>query len=106
MSVHRYAVLNLYKRVLIAHRALPVDLRHFGDVYVKVEFRQHKNANEKFIPEFISQWEAYCENLEADAVKSEEKADFGRPISVDLLENDLSADQQVQESGEKLIQVE
>ena len=37
--------------------------------------------------------------MEADAAKSEEKADFGRAISVDLLENDLSADQQVQEMG-------
>ena len=72
---------------------------HYSDVYAKVEFRQHKDANEKFIPGFISAWEAYCENLEADAAKSGQKADFGRAISVDLLENDLSADQQVQEMG-------
>ena len=35
MSAHKFRILNLYKRVLKSHQALPVDLRHFGDVYVK-----------------------------------------------------------------------
>ena len=98
MSAHKFKILNLYKRVLTAHKSLPVDLKHFGDVYVKVEFRQHKNASEKFIPEFIGQWEEYCSNLELDAAKSEQgnKADFGRSVTLDLVENDLTGDQQVQ----------
>ena len=98
MSAHKFQILNLYKRVLTAHKCLPVDLKHFGDVYVKVEFRQHRNATAKFIPEFIRQWEEYCVNLEADAQKSESrnKADFGRSVTLDLVENDLTDDQQVQ----------
>ena len=80
MSVHKFKMLNLYKRVLVAHQALPVDLRHFGDVYAKVEFRQHKKANEKFIPQFVAQWTEYCENLEADAREGK----FGPPIRVVL----------------------
>ena len=65
----------------------------------QVEFRQHKKASQKFIPEFIRQWEQYAEDLERDAKRMEEKPDFGKPISVDLLENDLTADQQMQERG-------
>ena len=65
--------------------------------HIKVEFRQHKKASQKFIPEFIRQWEEYAENLERDAQRMEDKPDFGKPISVDLLENDLTADQQMQE---------
>ena len=38
MSAHKFQILNLYKRVLKSHQALPVDLRHFGDVYVKSWF--------------------------------------------------------------------
>ena len=34
-ALQRVRVLNLYKRVLRSHTALPVDLKHLGDVYVK-----------------------------------------------------------------------
>merc|ERR1711868_315019 len=97
-SQTRVRVLSLYKRVLRSHQILPVDLKHLGDVYVKVEFRQHKTAGAKFVEEFCTQWESYASDLESKAKEMEEKGQkkFGKPISVDLLEKDLSADQQVQ----------
>lgn len=64
-SQTRVRVLSLYKRVLRSHQILPVDLKHLGDVYVKVEFRQHKTAGAKFVEEFCTQWEAYASDLES-----------------------------------------
>ena len=121
-SQTRVRVLSLYKRVLRSHQILPVDLKHLGDVYVKVEFRQHKTAGAKFVEEFCTQWEAYASDLESKessklinlALKSlikgrclkrkkakemenkDKQVKFGKQISVDLLEKDLSADQQIQ----------
>merc|ERR1711962_946400 len=95
----RVRVLSLYKRVLRSHQILPVDLKHLGDVYVKVEFRQHKTAGAKFVEEFCTQWESYATDLESKAKEMENEGKnvkFGKQISVDLLEKDLSADQQVQ----------
>ena len=64
-SQTRVRVLSLYKRVLRSHQILPVDLKHLGDVYVKVEFRQHKTAGAKFVEEFCTQWESYASDLES-----------------------------------------
>lgn len=36
--------LPLYRRVLRAHRKLPAEHRILGDLYVKSEFKQHKNV--------------------------------------------------------------
>ena len=59
--VQRHQVLALYKRVLKSHRLLPHDMKHLGDVYVKVEFRQHKDAKPQFVKQFIEEWTKYCE---------------------------------------------
>ena len=59
--VERHQVLALYKRVLKSHRLLPHDMKHLGDVYVKVEFRQHKDAKPQFVKQFIQEWTKYCE---------------------------------------------
>jgi hypothetical protein len=36
--------LPLYRRVLRAHRKLPMEHRILGDMYVKSEFKQHKSV--------------------------------------------------------------
>jgi hypothetical protein len=59
--IQKHQVLALYKRVLKVHKYLPHDLRHLGDVYVKVEFRQHKDAGPQFVEQFITEWSKYCE---------------------------------------------
>ncbi|CAK6970104.1 succinate dehydrogenase assembly factor 3%2C mitochondrial [Scomber scombrus] len=41
---HVSRVRSLYKRILVLHRFLPIDLRALGDQYVKDEFRRHKKA--------------------------------------------------------------
>ena len=61
MTSQRHKALALYKRVLRCHYALPPDMKNLGDVYVKVEFRQHKNAKKEFIPQFMQEWTKYCE---------------------------------------------
>lgn len=35
----------LYRRILRAHRKLPIDQRLLGDMYVKAEFRSHKDVD-------------------------------------------------------------
>lgn len=64
------------------------DMRQLGDVYTKVEFRQHKDAKPQFVEEFIIQWNMYCDDIE--------KGQIGKGITEDQLDNDLSADQQMQ----------
>merc|ERR1711990_482438 len=80
MSLNRFKMLNLYKRVLKSHKYLPIDLKHFGDVYVKVEFRQHRDAKAEFLPEFIKQWTLYAQDLEEQSIKSQKskKNKFGK----------------------------
>ena len=52
---HKRKVLALYKNILKVHEKLPLELRTIGDMYAKVEFRRHKDADEKFIPEFMNE---------------------------------------------------
>ena len=61
---HDSFVRSLYKKILRLHENLPVDLKTFGDLYVKSEFRLHKNCSPEFVPENLSQWKEYANNLE------------------------------------------
>ncbi|KAI0246952.1 hypothetical protein BJV78DRAFT_1249646 [Lactifluus subvellereus] len=54
----------LYRRVLRAHRYLPVEMRSLGDDYVKAEFRRHKDVtNPAYIIGFLSQWKVYLDQI-------------------------------------------
>lgn len=54
---HLSKVRSLYKRILVLHRFLPVDLKSLGDQYVKDEFRRHKRAAEQEVNSFMKEWE-------------------------------------------------
>ncbi|KAF5893862.1 succinate dehydrogenase assembly factor 3, mitochondrial, partial [Clarias magur] len=47
----------LYKRILMLHRFLPMDLRALGDQYVKDEFRRHRSASPHQVQHFMKEWE-------------------------------------------------
>lgn len=54
--------LPLYRAILRAHRRLPYDQRSLGDMYVKAEFRAHKNIDDPFqIVGFLTSWQKYLE---------------------------------------------
>ncbi|EPQ53983.1 ACN9-domain-containing protein [Gloeophyllum trabeum ATCC 11539] len=54
----------LYRRLLRAHRALPLEMRSLGDDYVKAEFRRHRSVtNPVHIIGFLSQWKIYLDEL-------------------------------------------
>lgn len=54
---HVSNVRSLYKRILVLHRFLPIDLRALGDQYVKDEFRRHKSASPDDVKGFMKEWE-------------------------------------------------
>lgn len=56
------APLDLYRSILRAHRDLPFDQRSLGDMYVKAEFRAHKNIDNPLqIIGFLTSWQKYLE---------------------------------------------
>lgn len=50
-------VRTLYKRILVLHRFLPIELRVLGDQYVKDEFKRHKSAHVDQAQLFLDEWE-------------------------------------------------
>ncbi|KAK9477593.1 hypothetical protein V1514DRAFT_263811, partial [Lipomyces japonicus] len=62
--------LPLYRRLLRAHRKLPVEHRFIGDQYVKAEFRNHRDVeNPLHIVGFLTTWQQYAETIEGDSWK-------------------------------------
>lgn len=63
----------LYRRLLRIHRKkLDPEARIMGDLYLKAEFRRHKDIdNPIHIIGFLSQWQQYGQQLEGDDWKGE-----------------------------------
>ncbi|XDV34557.1 hypothetical protein PO909_004708 [Leuciscus waleckii] len=57
---HVSVVRSLYKRILLLHRFLPIDLRALGDQYVKDEFRRNKSASGEDVTRFMTEWQPIC----------------------------------------------
>ncbi|KAF9233176.1 ACN9-domain-containing protein [Melanogaster broomeanus] len=76
-SATLYPPIPLYRRLLRAHRRLPVEMRSLGDDYVKAEFRRHqKVTNPVYIMGFLTQWKMYLDELPQDpTAKSFKKLD-------------------------------
>lgn len=91
------AQLALFRRILRAHRKLPVEMRLLGDNYVVAEFRKHKDAPPQFVPAFMSEWSQYADYVEAQTVqrKLPDMALLGRELSAEELRA-LSDEQRVQ----------
>ena len=78
----------LYRRLLRIHRKkLSAEERVLGDLYLKAEFRQHRNIeNPLHIVGFLTEWQQYGQQLEGDDWK-------GQKIDPGLL--DKLSDQQI-----------
>lgn len=78
----------LYRRLLRTHRKkLGPEERIMGDLYLKDEFRRHKDIdNPIHIVGFLSQWQQYGQMLEGDDWK-------GQKMDLELLEK--MSDQQI-----------
>lgn len=72
-SAHVSQVRTIYKRILVLHRFLPIDLRALGDQYVKDEFRRHKSASPEEVRSFMKEWENYKNTMQTQILESAEK---------------------------------
>lgn len=95
-SAHVSQVRSLYKRILVLHRFLPIDLRALGDQYVKDEFRRHKSAAPEEAKSFMIEWKNYKDTLQTQILESAtgqaESVKFGAHLSEKKLD-DFQGDQ-------------
>ncbi|CAB3397848.1 unnamed protein product [Caenorhabditis bovis] len=79
--------LFLYKSILRLHYGLPKSARLMGDVYVKDEFRRHKNASPEFVKQFITEWTLYCTTLSKQLSSAGiRKGEIGMDLSPEKME--------------------
>ncbi|XP_042362767.1 succinate dehydrogenase assembly factor 3, mitochondrial [Plectropomus leopardus] len=90
-AAHVSKVRSLYKRILVLHRFLPIDLRALGDQYVKDEFRRHKSASAEEVKNFMTEWENYKDTLQVQILEATEdqrsSVKFGANLSEGKLNN-------------------
>ncbi|KAM8766180.1 succinate dehydrogenase assembly factor 3, mitochondrial [Acanthopagrus schlegelii] len=95
-SAHVSRVRSMYKRILVLHRFLPIDLKALGDQYVKDEFRRHKTASPEVVKSFMAEWENYKDTLQAQVLESAGERLGTIKFGTDLAEgklNDFQGDQ-------------
>uniref|UniRef100_A0A8D3AYZ6 Succinate dehydrogenase assembly factor 3 n=1 Tax=Scophthalmus maximus TaxID=52904 RepID=A0A8D3AYZ6_SCOMX len=93
-SAHVSGVRSLYKRILVLHRFLPIDLRALGDQYVKDEFRRHRGASAAEAKGFVAEWQvtAHVANNRGGGINFTIGASFGADLS-DRKLSDFQEDQ-------------
>ncbi|XP_041664030.1 succinate dehydrogenase assembly factor 3, mitochondrial [Cheilinus undulatus] len=96
VSAHVSKVRSLYKRILVLHRFLPIDLRALGDQYVKDEFRRHKSASPEEIKSFMTEWENYKETLQSQVLESAGRGLSSVKFGAELSEKSLNDFQEEQ----------
>ncbi|KAJ8687137.1 hypothetical protein QAD02_022931 [Eretmocerus hayati] len=94
---HIRRVKTLYKVVLRLHRGLPAEVKELGDLYVKDEFRRHKNCTPDEANVFLNEWADYAIGLsEQLGLRGPRSAKpLGKPL--DLSDLDNMRDEQVQQ---------
>ncbi|WRT67283.1 acetate non-utilizing protein 9, mitochondrial [Kwoniella shivajii] len=71
-SIQLIPPIPLYRRLLRAHRYLPLEMRFMGDSYIKSEFRLTRSTdNPLHIIAFLSQWKLYLDELQASTIDSQ-----------------------------------
>ncbi|XP_073677692.1 succinate dehydrogenase assembly factor 3, mitochondrial [Garra rufa] len=88
-AAHVSAVRSLYKRILLLHRFMPIDLRALGDQYVKDEFRRHKTASAEEATGFMAEWQNYKDTLQTQVLEAmgNKQLAFGADLSEEKLKN-------------------
>ncbi|XP_049891596.1 succinate dehydrogenase assembly factor 3, mitochondrial [Epinephelus moara] len=89
-SGHVSKVRSLYKRILVLHRFLPIDLRALGDQYVKDEFRRHKSASVEEVQSFMTEWENYKDTLQTQVLEATETQRSSVKFGAELPEGKLN----------------
>ncbi|XP_023280679.1 succinate dehydrogenase assembly factor 3, mitochondrial [Seriola lalandi dorsalis] len=95
-SAHVSTVRSLYKRILVLHRFLPIDLRALGDQYVKDEFRRHKSASSEEVKSFMTEWQLYKDTLQTQVLDSAGRQLSSAKFGAELSERKLSDFQEEQ----------
>lgn len=91
-SAHVSAVRCLFKRILVLHRSLPLELQALGDEYVKAEFRRHKGAQPEEATKFMNEWKDYADTLSIQVTSSpshnpeQKSANIGQDIDSSRLD--------------------
>ncbi|KAK6491411.1 succinate dehydrogenase assembly factor 3 [Huso huso] len=67
---HVFKVRFLYKRILMLHKFLPLDLKALGDQYVKDEFKRNKIAAPEEAKRFMVEWEGYKDTLQTQVMEA------------------------------------
>uniref|UniRef100_A0A8C8S477 Succinate dehydrogenase assembly factor 3 n=1 Tax=Pelusios castaneus TaxID=367368 RepID=A0A8C8S477_9SAUR len=95
-GLHVPRVRALYRRILLLHRTLPLELKALGDAYVKEEFRRHRAVGPADAQRFLREWEIYaemlCQQANEDGQKSRKKTCFGAHLTEEKL-NDFHNEQ-------------
>lgn len=89
-SAHVSKVRSLYKRILVLHRFLPIDLRALGDQYLKDEFRRHRSASPEEVKSFMAEWENYKDTLQTQVLESVGEQLSSVKFGANLSEGELS----------------
>ncbi|KAF0024662.1 succinate dehydrogenase assembly factor 3, mitochondrial [Scophthalmus maximus] len=89
-SAHVSGVRSLYKRILVLHRFLPIDLRALGDQYVKDEFRRHRGASAAEAKGFVAEWQQYKDTLQTQVLESAGERLGAVKFGADLSDRKLS----------------
>ncbi|XP_069032905.1 succinate dehydrogenase assembly factor 3, mitochondrial [Embiotoca jacksoni] len=95
-SGHVSKVRSLYKRILILHRFLPIDLRALGDQYVKDEFRRNKGASPEEAKSFMTEWQNYKDTVQTQVLQSAGEHLGSVKFGTNLSEGNLSDFQEEQ----------
>ncbi|XP_047461962.1 succinate dehydrogenase assembly factor 3, mitochondrial [Mugil cephalus] len=105
-SAHLSKVRRLYKRILVLHRFLPIDLRALGDQYVKGEFRRHISATPDEVKRFMTEWEKYKDTLQTQVLESAEGRLGSVKFGIDLSEGQLGSlqDEQIGQLYELMLE--
>ncbi len=60
----RAFALKLYRAILMTHRrVLPPDMAEFGNMYLRDEWKKHKDADIEHLGGFFEQWMQYLQNM-------------------------------------------
>ena len=79
--------LLLYRAILRTHRRkLPELQRNVGDAFVKEEFRKHRNADPKFVANFMEEWSTYLVMLQ------QQEGNYGVDLNRDQI-SDMNEEQ-------------
>ena len=92
-----YHALRLYREIMKLHlRKMPEELRNFGDLYVKQEFRLHLDkSNEDQMDKFILGWQGYKKQMEEMdmSTKKKIKESLMDPSLDEMIKDKLSEEQ-------------